>query len=96
MEYERDTAKPEFLFGHHKVWEVWDRKSELVKELYHERLKEWGLQVRKNGFQESADTQEVKYAEVRKNDVHRDWSMQQLPFDVTIGNRGAKPNGKIL
>jgi hypothetical protein len=76
MEYELGMVKSELLCGHHKLWEVWDRKVELVEEFCSEVLKEWGVHVRKNGFQESTDTQEAKCAEVGKSDVHRDWSMQ--------------------
>jgi hypothetical protein len=75
---------------------VWDRKAELVEEFCRERLEERGVHVRKNGFQESADTLEIKYAEVRKSEVRRDWRMQQLPLDVTMGDRGAKPNDQSV
>ena len=96
MECELGTGKPEFLCGHHKSWEMWDRNGELVGELCPEGLKKRGGHVRKNGFQESTDTQEDKYAEARKSEVRRcDWSMQQLPLNVTIGSRGAEPNDQF-
>jgi hypothetical protein len=75
---------------------VWDRKPELVEESYSERLEERGSHVRKKGFQESTDTPEKKRAEVRMGDMYHDRSIQQLPLDVTIWNRGLKANVELL
>jgi hypothetical protein len=53
-------AKPEYLCGHDEMWEMWDRKVELVKELCSERLEERGGHVRKHGVQESTDPHKVE------------------------------------
>ena len=72
--------------------EAWDRKAELVEELYAELFEEGGGYVRKKGFKVRANTLEIKPAEVRICDTYVDRYMQQLPLDVTIGNRGTKAN----
>jgi len=76
--------------------EVRDREVKLVEEFYSERLEERGGHVSENGFQETTDASELKDAEVRMCDVCDDRSMQQLPFNVTIRNSGAKANVEFV
>ena len=52
--------------------------------------------MRKDGVQESTDTRKGKDAEIRESDMYHERSMQYLPLDVTIGNRGAKANVNSL
>ena len=72
MEEEPDAASPEVLCGRHKLEEVWDRKTELVKETKVERLEERGIHVRKER-QVITNTPESKGAEVRKCGVSYVW-----------------------
>ena len=76
--------------------EAWDRKAELVEEMDSEYLEERGGQVRKECFQVSADTREIKSVEVKKCDPSCDPSMQQLHLDLAVRNRGSKTYREAL
>ncbi|SRR6266853_5806039 len=96
MEDACDTTKRDVFCSHHKLWEAWDRNAELVEEMDSERPEQRGGHVRKEFFQVSTDTLEVKQAEVTKYDVGYDRHTQQLPLDITLGNRAAKANSECL
>jgi hypothetical protein len=70
------------------------QKAELVEESDYKRLQERTGHVRKKCPKVSADTLKVKPVEDRECDVSSDRNTQQLPLDITFGNRGAKPELK--
>ena len=87
IEQELDSARPD---DRHKLAEVRDRKTELVKEKYLESLKVRGVHVGKKCFQVNTNTPDRNEEKIGKCGVSYDRHTQQLSLDLTIGNRGGK------
>ena len=84
------------LCSNHELQKARDREAELVEEINTERPEERGGHVRKQGFQVTAVTTELKSAEVRKSDLNCDRYMRLLAFDLTIGYSGPKAYLELL
>ena len=96
IEQESNTVKPEALSRHDKVANVWDRKTELVKESKAECLEERGIHVGKKCFQVSASTPEAKGAKVRKCGVSGVWHATHVSLNLAFGDRGGEAYREIL
>src|SRR6266403_255910 len=86
----RSAAQPKAFCSAHKLFEMWDRKRELIEEQDLKLLKARGRHSMNNSFQVSADALEPKPAKVRKCEACHDWRTRQLPFHIEVANREYK------
>jgi hypothetical protein len=90
MKHEPGTPKPELFCRVYELQEVREGKRRLVEKKNLKLLENRGGDPRKNCLQVSVNAFESEPAKVRKRDMYHNRSMQQLPLDFTVGNRGVK------
>ena len=87
LEPDLSIVEPKVLYRVHKLWEIWNRKRELLEESNFQAFEMRGRDPTNNHFQVNANASESEQAKVRKCNVCRDWRKCELRLHVMVGNR---------